>query len=83
MRAMGGILDSAKPLYWAFTALITLFLFWWGIAYEGPLWLQLIPIAVAALGALVADRSWRGVAIVEGVTLLMYVTYCLRHYGPY
>jgi hypothetical protein len=28
------------------------------------------------------DRSWRGVAIVLGVTRLMYITYCLRHYGP-
>ena len=76
-------LDSAKPLYWSFTALITVIGFWWGIAYEASLWLQFIPIAVAALGALMVDRSWRGVAIVLGVTLLMYITYCLRHYGPY
>lgn len=82
MREMRDILDSTKPLYWAFTSLITLILFYVGVFYELPLWLQLIPIAVATLGALMVDRSWRGVAIVLGVTLLMYITYCLRHYGP-
>ncbi len=40
-------------------------------------------VAMAVLGALILDRSWRGVALVLGVTLLMYVTYCLQHYGPY
>ncbi len=83
MKAMHDIRDSAQPLYWALTAVITLVLLWWGIAYESPLWLQLIPIAVAAFGALMVDRSWRGVSIVLGVTLLMYITYCLRHYGPF
>ncbi|MDQ3182473.1 MAG: hypothetical protein M3Q62_02815 [Actinomycetota bacterium] len=82
MGVMRDILDSAKPVYWTHTALITLVLLWWGIAYENPLWLQLIPVAVAALGASTVDRSWRGVAVVMSVTLLMYVTYCLRHYGP-
>ena len=38
MRAMsGGILDATKPLYWAFTALITLVLLYVGIYYEMPL----------------------------------------------
>ena len=83
MRAMSGILDATRPLYWAFTALITLVLLYVGVAYELSLWLQLIPIAVAMLGAVMVDRSWRGVAIVLGVTLLMYITYCLRHYGPF
>lgn len=39
MRTMRDILDSAKPTYWTLTALITLVLLWWGIAYENPLWL--------------------------------------------
>jgi len=78
---MSAILDSAKLLYWAFTGLITFVSLYVGVFYELPLWLQLIPIAVATLGALTVDRSWRGVAIVLGVTLLMYITYCLRHYG--
>ncbi len=81
MKAMHDIRDSTQLLHWAFTALITFILFYVGVFYELPLWLQLIPIAVAALGALMVDRSWRGVAIVSGVTLLMYITYCLRHYG--
>ena len=75
--------NSARPIYWTLIVLITIFGFWWGIAYENPLWQQLIPVAVAVLGALTIDRSWRGVAIVLGVSLLMYITYCLRHYGPY
>ena len=80
---MSDIRDSAKPLYWAFTGLITFILLYVGVFYELPLWLQLIPIAVATFGALMVDRSWRGVAIVLGVTLLMYITYCLRHFGPF
>jgi hypothetical protein len=83
MRAMNAVRDSAKPFYWALTGLITLILLYVGVSYELSLWLQLIPIAVAMLGALMVDRSWRGVAIVLGVTLLMYITYCLRHYGPF
>ncbi len=80
MRAMRAILDVAKPFYWAFTALITLILLYVGVYYELSLWLQLIPIAVAMLGALMVDRSWRAVAIVLGVTLLMCITYGLRHF---
>jgi hypothetical protein len=80
--AMSDIVDAAKPFYWVLTALTTLILLYVGVFYELSLWLQLIPIAVAALGALMVDRSWRGVAILLGVTLLMYFTYCLRHYGP-
>ena len=80
---MSAIPDSAKPLYWTLPALITLVLLWWGIAYGSPLWLQFIPIAVAAFGALMVDRSWRGMSIVLAVTLLMYITYCHRHHGPY
>ncbi len=83
MHEMRGFLGSARPIYWALIALITVLEFWWGIAYKDPLWLQRIPVAAAALGALMVDRSWRGVSIVLGVTLLMYITYCLRHYGPY
>jgi hypothetical protein len=83
MRAMNSIRDPAKPFYWALTGLITLISLYVGVYYELSLWLQLIPIAVAMLGALMVDRSWRGVAIVLGVTLLMYITYCLRHYGPF
>jgi hypothetical protein len=82
MRAMSGILDATKPLDWAFTTLITLVLLYVGVYYEMPLWLQLVPIVVAMLGAVMVDRSWRCVTIVLGVTLLMYITYCLRHYGP-
>jgi hypothetical protein len=78
---MHGIRDSAQPLHWAFTALVTFILLYVGVFYELPLWLQLIPVAVAASGALMLDCSWRGVALVLGVTLLMYITYCLRHYG--
>ncbi len=74
--------DPAKPLYWTFTALVTLVLLYVGVFLELPLWLQLIPIAAATLGASMVDRSWRGAAIVLGVTLLMYITYCLRHFGP-
>jgi hypothetical protein len=83
MSEMRDFLDSARPIYWTLIALITVLGFWWGIAYEDPLWLQLIPVVVAALGAMMVDRSWRGVSIVLGVTLLTYITYCLRHYGPY
>ena len=75
--------NSARPIYWTLIALATLFFFYAGIIYKASLWLQFIPIAVATLGALMVDRSWRGVSIVLGVTLLMYITYCLRHYGPY
>ena len=82
MEEMGDILGSSKTLYWAFTASVTLILFYAGVFYELPLWLQLVPITVAALGASTVDRSWRGASILLGVTLLMYVTYCLRHFGP-
>ena len=82
MKEMGDTLSSSKALYWAFTALVTLILFYAGVFYELSLWLQLMPIAVAALGASMVDRSWRGASILLGVTLLMYVTYCLRHFGP-
>jgi hypothetical protein len=29
------------------------------------------------------DRSWRGVACMMVIKLLMYIVYCLGHYGPY
>ena len=80
---MHDFLDSPKSVYWVFTTLITFILVYVRVAYEATLWIQFIPIAVAVFGALTIDRSWRGVAIVLGVTLLTYITYCLRHHGPY
>ena len=80
---MNGEASNARFAYWFFAALLTFLFLYMGIIYKMSLWLQLIPIVWAALGALTVDRSWRGVAIVLGVTLLMYVTFCLRHYGPY
>ena len=80
---MRGIFEDATGPYWLFTSIIMFFLFWVGIANDDPLWLQTIPVTMAVLGALTLDRSWRGVAVVLGITLLMYITYCLRHFGPY
>ena len=77
-----GVGDATGP-YWLLTSMITFFLFFIGIFYDATLWIQAIPVAMAVLGALVLDRSWRGVALVLGITLLMYITYCLQHYGPY
>lgn len=65
------------------TSIITFFLFFLGIAYDATPWIQAIPVAMAILGALILDLSWRGMALVPGVTLLMYLVYCLRHFGPY
>jgi hypothetical protein len=80
---MNDAASDVRFAYWFFAALLTVLFFYMGLFYEMSLWLQLIPIVWATLGALTVDRSWRGVSIVLSVTLLMYVTFCLRHYGPY
>jgi hypothetical protein len=80
---MNNFLDSARPIYWTLITLAALFFFYAAVVGEDPLWMLLIPITIAVLGALTIARSWRGVAIVLGVTLLMYIPYCLRTYGPY
>jgi hypothetical protein len=66
-----------------FTSIVTFFLFLFGVYYGAMLWIQTIPVAMTVLGALVLDRSRRGVAVVLGeLMLLMYITHCLRRYGP-
>lgn len=82
MKAMGDTLRSVRPLYWASTALITLLLSMWVSSLSCRYAYNVVAIAVAALGTAMVDLSWRGAATVLGVTLLVYIAYCLRDFGP-
>jgi hypothetical protein len=74
---------NRRRAYWGLISFIALLFFGLGVLYDPALWIVLIPIVLATFGALTIDRSWRSVAFVLAITLLMYIVYCLRHFGPY
>lgn len=65
MGAMHAILDflidASKLVYWAAIGVITLLVFYYGVDF--PLYLLLVPVALAALGVLATQRSWYGLAL--------------------
>jgi hypothetical protein len=63
------LIDASKLAYLAAVGVVTLVVFYYGI--DLPLYLLVVPVALVALGALATQRSWYGLALVVGVTVLM------------
>ncbi len=67
--------------YWMVVTLVTLYALYVGIFGERTLWLQAVPATLAALVAVLAPRSWWGLATFVIVALLMVYVPWMRTYG--
>ena len=76
-------LGSTKVPYWMVVTLVTGFALYAGLYGELTLWLQAVPVALAALVAALAPRSWRGWVTALFVALHMVYVCWLRTYGGY
>jgi hypothetical protein len=70
------LIEASKLAYWAAVGVVTLVVFLYGL--DLPRYLLFVPVALVALGMLVTQRSWYGLALVVGVAVLMFLPFYLR-----
>lgn len=80
---MREIAPLGQLVYWLAVTFVTLLVFYLAAAHEPPLYILLVPIALATFGVLAVQRSWYGLAVALGIVLVMVVPYWLRTYGGY
>jgi hypothetical protein len=80
-EARDGQPGLVKIPYWMLVALVTLYALYVGIFGEQTLWLQAVPVVLAALMAALPPRSQLGLVAFVVVGLLMVYVCWMRTYG--
>lgn len=66
--------DFLKAIYWASVFFLTLFVFYLTVILEAPLYLWLVPVALAVLGAWAVRPLW----CAGGISLLAFAALALK-----